>query len=254
VITGDAKRHNVPVLPVDINRSMWNCSIEEGSVRTGFRYVRGIGEEKGGRILKARGQGLYTSLQDFADRAGLDNQSTQNLVAVGAFTAIKRSRRQLLWDAGTIRTTGLTGVNSGQRQESLPIPEMSAAQETITDYAFQGFSASRHIMKLYRQALNRLGAISSVGLIDCPSGTAVLIAGYMVCFQMPPTAKGRFSFMTLEDEDGLINVVIRPEIYRTHRTVIRLEPFLLVEGIVEKKDGLINVRANRFASLREKEG
>lgn len=251
VITGDAKRHNVPVLPVDINRSMWNCSIEEGSLRTGFRYVKGIGEEKGNRILKARQGGPFTSLQDFANRAGIDNQPTQTLVAVGAFSALKTSRRQLLWEAGTLRTTGLAGFAGSEGQESLPIPEMNAAEETITDYAFQGFSASRHIMELYRKALDRLGVLTSSGLIDCRPGAAVLTAGYMVCLQMPPTARGRFSFMTLEDEEGLINVVIRPEAYKAHRTIIRLEPFLLVEGVVEKRDGLINVRANRFVSLGE---
>jgi error-prone DNA polymerase len=257
VITGDAKRHNVPVLPVDINRSMWNCSIEKGSLRIGFRYVKGIGEDKGNRIIKARQEGIFTSLKDFADRVRLDDRSVRNLVAVGAFSAIKRSRRQLLWEAGTLRVTGfpeLTPPAGDKRQENLPIPEMNAAEETITDYAFQGFSASRHIMKLYRRTLDRLGAVTSRGLAHRPSGVAVLTAGYMVCLQMPPTAKGGFSFMTLEDEEGLINVVIRPEVYRMHRTIIRLEPFLLVEGIVEKKDGLINVRAKGFVNLRQKNG
>ncbi len=257
VITGDAKRHNVPVLPVDINRSMWNCSIEGGSLRIGFRYVKGIGEDKGDRILTARRDRLFTSLKDFAGRVRLDDRSVQNLVAVGAFSTIRRSRRQLLWEAGTLRATGfpeLTPLAGDKRQEGLPIPEMNAAEETITDYAFQGFSASHHIMKLYRKALGRLGAVTSGGLGRRPSGTAVLTAGYMVCLQMPPTAKGGFSFMTLEDEEGLINIVIRPEVYRMHRTIIRLEPFLLVEGIVEKKDGLINVRAKGFASLRQKNG
>ncbi|OPY01980.1 MAG: Error-prone DNA polymerase [Syntrophorhabdus sp. PtaB.Bin047] len=258
VITGDAKRHNVPVLPVDINRSTWSCSIEEGSLRIGFRYVKGIGEDKGDRILKARRDSLFTSLKDFADRVRLDDRSVQNLVAVGAFSTIRRSRRQLLWEAGTLRaTTGfpeLTPLAGDKRQESFPIPEMNAAEETITDYTFQGFSVSRHIMKLYRKTLGRLGAVTSGGLADRPSGTAVLTAGYMVCLQMPPTAKGGFSFMTLEDEEGLINVVIRPEVYRMHRTIIRLEPFLLVEGTVEKKDGLINVRAKGFVSLRQKNG
>ncbi|MHB8111432.1 MAG: DNA polymerase III subunit alpha [Syntrophorhabdaceae bacterium] len=249
VIVGDAKRHNVPILPVDINKSMWNCTVEEGAVRTGFRYVKGIGEEKGNQILKNRGQEPFMSLQDFADRSGLDNRSLQNLVAVGAFSAIKNSRRQLLWEAGPIKTAGLAGLNAAE-QGHLPIPEMNAAQETVTDYMFQGFSASRHIMKLYRKTLDNLGAVKSSGLSACPSGSRVLAAGYMVCLQMPPTARGKFSFITLEDEDGLINIVIRPEVYKTYRPIIRLEPFLIVEGIVEKKDGLINVKAQIFQSLR----
>ncbi len=251
VIIGDAKRHNVPILPVDINRSMWICTIEEGSVRTGFRYVKGIGEEKGDRIIKARSRGMYVSLQDFSDRSALDKRSLQNLVAVGAFSAIKSSRRQLLWEAGTIRTAGLTGINSGEAKEHLPIPEMNAGEETITDYIFQGFSPSRHIIKLYRKQLDALGAVPSSRLIHCPFGANVLVAGYMVCLQMPPTAKGKFSFITLEDEDGLINIVIRPEVYKTYRPIIRLEPFLIVEGIVEKRDGLINIKAKSFQSLQE---
>lgn len=250
VIVGDAKRHDVPVLPVDINKSTWNCTVENGAVRTGFRYVKGIGEEKGDRILKHRGQRPFTSLQDFADRSGLDNRSLKNLVAVGAFSAIKNSRRQLLWEAGTIKTSGLAGLNPPLAQEALPLPEMNAAQETITDYMFQGFSASRHIIKLYRKILDKLGAVKSSGLAACHYGSRIITAGYMVCLQMPPTARGNFSFITLEDEDGLINIVIRPEVYKTYRPIIRLEPFLIVEGIVEKKDGLINIKAQSFQSLR----
>ncbi len=250
VIIGDSKRHGVPILSVDINKSAWDCTIEEGSIRTGFRYVKGIGEEKGGRIMAARSRGLFSSLQDFADRSGLDKRSVQNLVAVGAFSAITNSRRQLLWEAGTIRTAGLTGISSGEVNERLPISEMSAAEETITDYIFQGFSPSRHIIKLYRPKLDALGAVPSSRLPGCPSGAGVIVAGYMVCLQMPPTAKGHFSFITLEDEEGLINIVIRPEVYKTYRPVIRLEPYLVVEGIVEKKDGLINIKAKNIQSLQ----
>jgi error-prone DNA polymerase len=259
VIIGDAKRHNVPILPVDINRSMWNCTIEEGSVRTGLRYVKGIGEEKGDRVTRARDRGgAYVSLQDFADRSGLDNRSLQNLVAVGALSAIKNSRRQLLWEAGTIRTAGLAGLTAGETQEKMPIPEMTAGEETVTDYIYQGFSPAHHIIKLYRKKLDTIGAVPSSALVRCPSGSKVIVAGYMVCLQMPPTAKGKFSFITLEDEYGLINLVIRPEVYKTYRTAIRLEPFLLVEGVIEKKDSLINIKANRIenlaASFRQKPG
>ena len=115
---------------------MWNCTIEEGSVRTGFRY----GEEKGNRIITVRSRGTYVSLRDFSERSGLDNRSLQNLVSVGAFSAVKSSRRQLLWEAGTIRSAGLTEIDPAEAKEYLPIPEMDTGEETITDYIFQGFS------------------------------------------------------------------------------------------------------------------
>jgi len=250
VITGDARRHGIKVLPVDINRSSWRCSVEKGSLRTGFRYVKGIGEEKGDLILKARKGGSFSSLQDFIDRTNLDNLSLQNLIVVGAFEALKRSRRQLLWEAETIKTTGgLSGIYTS-RQEKLPIPEMTVQEETITDYAFQGFSASHHVMELCRDKLNHAGAVKSTALAFVRSGDAVLVGGYTVCLQMPPTAKG-FTFLTLEDEEGLMNIVVEPSVYQTHRILIRLEPLLLVKGTLEKKEGLINIKAKSFQALHD---
>jgi error-prone DNA polymerase len=189
-------------------------------------------------------------LQDFADRTRLDNESLQGLIKVGAFETLQRSRRQLLWEAGTMKAAGgLPEMRLGG-QESLPIPEMTVAEETLVDYACQGFSAGRHIMELYRKALNRLKAIKSRELSCLASGSPVLIGGYRVCLQMPPTAKG-FSFLTLEDEEGLINVVVKPNDYQSYRELIRLEPLLLVIGTLEKKEGLINVKAHTFTSLRK---
>ena len=245
VIVGDMIRHGIAVHPVDINGSAWKCTVEDAStLRIGFRYVKGIGEEKGALILDARERRPFLSLGDFSERAGLDRESTESLVAVGAFDGIKRSRRQLLWEAGAMKAAGFTFPE----EEDLPIPEMGMAEETLTDYAFQGFSAARHIIKLYRKGLDRIKAVKSADLTRRRSGDRVLIAGYRICLQMPPTAKG-FAFITLEDEEGLINVVVRPDKYHVYRMLIRLEPLLLVEGIVEQKEGIINVKAEKFARL-----
>jgi error-prone DNA polymerase len=249
VITGDAKRHGVQILPVNINRSAWKCSLEGRSIRIGFRYVKSIGEDKGALILKARESGPFVSLQDFVDRTRLDNESLQNLVTVGSFETLKRSRRRLLWEAGTKKAAHGLIEMSFDEQESLSISEMSMTEETLVDYAFQGFSATHHIMELYRANLNRLKAVKSKELFRLSSGSSVLIGGYRVCLQMPPTAKG-FSFLTLEDEEGLINVVVKPNDYQAYRALIRLEPLLLVKGVLERKEGLINVRAHTFTSLR----
>jgi error-prone DNA polymerase len=250
VITGDAKRHGIGVLPVDINRSTWKCSLEDGLLRTGFMYVKKIGEEKCERILKARESRFFDSLQDFVNRTKIDNEALQNLIAVGAFETLRRSRRQLLWEAGTLPNNGALNIVNADSGKGLPIPEMSCAEETITDYTFQGFSASHHIMELYRKRLNLLKAIKSSALAHYRSGSRILIGGFTVCIQMPPTARG-FAFITLEDEDGLINIVVGPEEYRSYKTLIRLEPLLLIKGILEKKDGLINVKAILFESLHE---
>ncbi|HVN96060.1 MAG TPA: DNA polymerase III subunit alpha, partial [Syntrophorhabdaceae bacterium] len=250
VITGDARRHAIKVLPVDINRSMWKCSIEAHAVRTGFIYVKGIGEEKAASILKPREQGLFVSLQDFIDRTNLDSLSLQNLIAVGAFETLRRSRRQLLWQAEAIKMAGGLLSMGVIQEEELPIPEMTRGEETITDYAYQGFSAAHHIMELCRERLNGLKAVKSAELARFRSGATVLVGGYIVCLQMPPTAKG-FAFLTMEDEEGLINIVVAPDVYRAHRALIRLDPLLLVQGTLEKKDGLINVKAIHFQTLKK---
>ena len=125
---------------------------------------------------------------------------------------------------------------------------MTAAEKTVVDYTIQGFSSAGHLMSLYRARLAAAGAITSAALAACAGGDSVRIGGYCVCLQVPPTAKG-FAFMTLEDEDGLINVVLRPDDYRRYRPLVRLEPLLLVEGAVERKDGLINVVAREMMKI-----
>ncbi len=247
VIINDAMRHNVAILPLDINKSLWRCSLEEGSLRIGFRYVKAIGKEKGSRILTAREINHFISIQDFLGRTQMDRESLQNLIAVGAFDKICRSRRKLIWEAGIIGKVELPGVDLVEK-EYLPIPEMGAIEEMIIDYTYQGFSASHHIMHLYRKALDLLKAAKSKDLVKYRSGDLVRIGGYRVCLQMPPTAKG-FAFITLEDEEGLINVVLTPDCYWTNRILIRTEPLLLVEGVVENRDNIINVMAKTFTRL-----
>jgi error-prone DNA polymerase len=247
VIIGDAKRHGVMILPLDINRSLWNCSLEDGSLRIGFRYVKGIGEDKANAILEERKKGPFPSLRALCERIRLHPHALQNLIAVGALDTIRPSRRQLLWEAGTINMAGLTGMTF-ETEEEVVLPEMDLTEETVIDYTVQGFSPPRHIMKVFRKALNRLGATTSGGLARSRLGETVRVGGYKVCLQMPPTAKG-FAFITLEDEEGLINVVVRPDDYRKYRSVIRLEPLIFVEGLVDNKEGIVNVRANKISSL-----
>jgi error-prone DNA polymerase len=247
VIVGDARRHGVTVLPADINRSAWQCTIERGRIRIGFRYIRGMGEEKAALVVTERGKGPFRSLGDFYRRTGLERKALQHCIAVGAFDALGRSRRQLLWEAGTLRPVGLEGAHCGEGNV-VPIDEMTAEEETVADYAVQGFSPSRHLMGLYRDSLAAAGAVGSAALVRCVDGSAVRIGGYRVCLQVPPTAKG-FAFVTMEDEDGLINVVVRPYVYGRYRALLRLEPLLLVEGTVERKDGLINVVAREIIRI-----
>ena len=227
VVVGDARRHGVAALPVDVNRSHWACTIEEDHLRLGFRYVKEMGEDRAERITAARAAGPFSSLEDCCVRTGLDKESLKNLVLVGAFDGLERTRRQLLWRLGSgMAREG--GIEFG-RPEKVPLDEMNHTEELFTDYQIQGFSAKRQLLAEFRPRLARAGAVTSAVVAKAPSGTKLTLAGLNVCLQMPPTAKG-FAFMTLEDEEGLVNVVVRPEVYKVYRQVVRLEPLVVVTG------------------------
>jgi len=217
------------------------------NIRLGFRYVKEMGEDRAGKIMAARIQGEFRSLKDFYVRTRLDKESIQNLVAVGAFDEIDRSRRHLLWELGSLVMLGADGMDL-PASEKVTLDAMTVREETVTDYSIQGFSARRHLVDEYRKRLAGLGAVRSSIITVCPSGTDIKIGGLTVCLQMPPTAKG-FAFLTLEDEEGLVNVVLRPDVYKRYRQIVRLEPLLLVEGTIQKEDGVINVIARRVERL-----
>jgi error-prone DNA polymerase len=255
VVVGDAKRHGIAMLPVDVNVSGRLCAVEGGEVRLGFRYVKDLGEDASDAIAAARAKGgLFRSFKDFAARTRLDKAALRSLIIVGAFDGLERSRRQLLWalgamGAGSARQDAMDLDTAGRA----PLDEMSGAEELLAVYGVQGFSATGHLLDIYREDLARLEVASSTDLPHRRSGAAVRVSGYNVCLQMPPTAKG-FAFVTLEDRDGLINVVIRPDVYGKYRQVVRLEPLLVVDGTLERKDGVINVMAEKIAAMDPVDG
>jgi error-prone DNA polymerase len=247
VIINDAKRHGVAILPVEINKSLWQCSIENTGIRLGFRYVKEMGADRAGKIIVARVRGVFTSLKEFCFRTRLDKESIQNLIAVGAFDGIDRSRRHLLWELGSLEMTGYDGMDL-PTSEKVALDEMSCREEIVADYSIQGFSARRHLLEEYRERLNHMGAVGSSQIGRSVSGRDVRIGGLTVCLQMPPTAKG-FAFLTLEDEEGLTNVVLRPDVFKTYRQIVRLEPLIMVEGTIQKEDGVVNLIAKKVISL-----
>jgi error-prone DNA polymerase len=247
VVIGDARRHGVTILPVDVNESRWDCRAGDMAVRLGFRYVRSMGEEGAEWIVAERKKGAFRSFKDFCLRIRVDKDALKNLIVVGAFDGLERSRRQLLWLLRTIDTQCAQPINL-DTSEKVRLDEMNRREELFAAYSVQGFSASAHLLKPYRQRLTQTGAVTSSRLQSLASGARVKLAGYNVCLQVPPTAKG-FAFITLEDEEGLMNIVLRPDIYRAYRKTVRLAPLLLVEGTLEKKGELINVIAATISSL-----
>ena len=248
VVVGDARRHGVEVLPVDVNESLWACAPEGNGIRLGFRYVKSLGEEGARSIEAEREKRVFPSFREFCSRVRLDKDALRSLIIVGAFDRLERSRRRLLWALRSDAAMGLRAMDL-ERPEDAPLDEMTGREELFAAYSIQGFSASSHLLALYRERLGREGAVKSSELSRLASGDAVKIGGYNICLQMPPTAKG-FAFITLEDEEGLVNVVLKPDIYRMYRQLVRLKPLLIVGGVVERKDGVINVMAERVSGMQ----
>jgi error-prone DNA polymerase len=251
VLVNDAKRHGVMVLPVDVNLSQARCTLEEGALRLGFLMVKGVGPEGARAIEEARVQGgPFRSVRDFARRTGLKREALENLVQAGAFDCLGLTRRELLWQVWLVERwrSPMDGLNEGP-VASPALPDQGPWDVLGGEYGALGLSTALHPLQLMRQRLERQGVANSALLGELPDGAEVRVAGMVVCRPRPPTAKG-FAFLTLEDEYGMVNVVVPPRVYQACRLVIRTAPLVVVTGALEKRHGVVNLRAFHVQSLR----
>ncbi|NQT74030.1 MAG: error-prone DNA polymerase, partial [Chloroflexi bacterium] len=248
VLASDAKRHGVALLPVDINRSHDKCTVEAGKVRLSFRYVKGLGGKAIDAILAVRNSFPFVSLDDFYYRARIDADALQNLIMIGAFDSFGSSRRQALWQLGLLEKTSPEQLPLELTGTRVSLPEMVQLEEMKYDYDIQGLSATYHPMRALGREVLGNGTLRSSELEGIREGERVKCAGYVVTRQRPMTAKG-FSFLTLEDEEGMINVILKPNIYEKYRQIFRLELIMEVEGTIQKKNGIINIIADRLSPL-----
>ena len=255
VLVNDGKRHGVNVLLPDINLSGANCAIEGDTVRIGLRYVKGLSEATAQKVAAERQQNRpFRSLFDFLERTRLKREPVENLIACGAFDDLGLERRELLWQIGLLYRSD--GRNGRERQLALPLPTeqdmvelapMSEWDRMVADYAILGLSPNYHPMAFLRPRLNE-GIVPSRMLESLPDGTPVEVAGLVVCQQRPGTAKG-FVFVVIEDEFGLVNLVVKPGLHEQQRSLVRSEPFVIVQGELQRRDGTVNVIAERFTAL-----
>ena len=246
VIIGDARRHGVAVRPVNVNRSQVQCTVEEGAIRLGFLYVDGLGEAGATRLIEARPAGGYRSLGDLCRRTRLPKRLVENLILAGGMSGWEAHKRKLLWELGRLH----------YREEELPLSlpadevalePMTYAEELLNEYGVTGVSAQGHLLEPYRQWLERAGVSTSRELRRVEAGQRVRVAGLVAVRQAPPTAKG-FAFVTLEDETGLTNLVLAPDVLARHRPALD-RPLLLAEGRVEREGSAVNVKVETVAPL-----
>jgi error-prone DNA polymerase len=245
----DTQRHGVAVLPIDVTCSAWNCTLEGGALRMGLKYIAGLREETGRRIERERVRRPFASIADFAARMGPDRSELNRLAYAGAFAAFGHTRREALWQAAAVeRDPKSLLANVKPQSVSAPLPAMLSIEETCADYAATNLTTGPHLMTYLRPKLNVRGVLSAAGLVRARHGAWVKTAGVVIVRQRPGTAKG-FLFITLEDETGLSNLIVTPALFQQHRLLLRSARILLAEGVFQKVDGVMAIRARRFAEL-----
>jgi error-prone DNA polymerase len=250
----EAKRRGIRILPVDLRQSLWGCTVEGDAVRLGFRYIKKLGPQAQEQLEQALAEGPFESVTDFALRTHLNREALERVAMAGTFRSLGLTRRQALWQvlAVTNRQTDELPLRREDRGQER-IPPLLAADALLADFKTMNLSPGHHPMRLFRSRLKRQGVLSAAELTDVSDKAHVRVAGIVVIRQRPGTAKG-FLFLTLEDETGFINVVVKPRYVEHFRREVTFASTLLVEGCVEKEKGVINVIGERFLPLHSERG
>ena len=284
-IVKDAQRHGLKILPVDVTCSEWACSLEavgseQGTVaskialRLGLRYVRGLREEAAQSLVRERTRTPFTSIHDLTHRVPeLRKDELTTLAEIGALNAIgfqiskpdqsnndqseiynlkskiRLHRRDALWQVErAVRASGPLLEQHAEPDERSPLEPMNHEERLVADFHGTGLTVGLHPMAYRRAWLNAMGIRRASDLRDIPSGKRLRIGGCVIVRQRPGTAKG-FVFLSLEDETGVANAIITPDLFHRNRLLLASERFLAIEGILQNQDNVISVKAERVQPL-----
>jgi error-prone DNA polymerase len=265
VLVKDAQRHGLRVKPVDVQVSKWACTIEHEpsgslSLRMGLGYVKGLRQRAAEVLVQERNQrGPFTSTENLTSRVPLLNRKELTLLArVGALNNLEgiEHRRDALWQverAGKMEGPLFMQKSATMRDDTelLPLQKMNTEERLVADYAGTGLTTGRHPMYYRRQELQRERVLTAQELKIVRDGDYVRTAGFIIARQRPGTAKG-FIFLSVEDETGIANVIITPDLYERERVVITRSKFVLVAGLLQNQDGVIHIKAKSVQALSTK--
>ena len=315
-IVKDAQRHGLKLLPVDVTKSEWNCTLEKVprtedrvpsetvascqypvtskvvtlkqqnmddscsqlgtrdsgliALRMGLRYVRGLREEAARSLLRERLLNPFISIHDLTRRVPeLRRDELTTLADIGALNSINNQnstinnsrysvlgtrnsrlhRRDALWQVeAAVRSSGPLIEQNAEPDERSPLAPMNHEERLVADFHGTGLTVGPHPMAYKRAWLNAMGIRRASDLRDLPTGKRIRIGGCVITRQRPGTAKG-FVFLSLEDETGVANAIVRPDLFHENRLLLTSERFLAVEGILQNQDNVISVRAERVQPL-----
>ncbi len=261
----DAQRHGLKCKPIDLTRSDWNCTLEKISdgfaMRLGLRYVKGLRQETALSLLREHAERSFASVEDIKLRVPeIQKSELTALAEVGAlnFLGGRRDfhRRDALWQVErAARRPGPLLEMPETPQDDLaatrsdsPLAPMTHEERLVADFRGTGLTVGPHPMTYRRAELKRQGVRAAIELSALPDGTHVQVAGAVIARQRPGTAKG-FVFLSLEDETGIANVIITPQLFEQDHTVVVHNPFLLIEGKLQNQDNVVSVKAARVTAL-----
>jgi error-prone DNA polymerase len=277
----DARRHGVKVKPVCVAQSEWNCTVmADEMIRLGFCVVNGLRREHTDDFLRERNERRFLSLEDFRKRALLTKDELRRLANLGALNCFAEHRRAAMWKveetpyddllapskehghpepsrgiplrnlkgnmAGSLgpSRTGVFARDDAKKKS--PLPPMTLPERVRADYEVMDLTTGPHPMKLVRAQLPDVWR--AIDLAQAKHGSTVRIAGNVICRQRPGTAKG-FVFISLEDETGVSNAIVTPDLFEQTRLLITEEPFLAIEGEVQNTDNVVLIKAQKILPI-----
>jgi len=262
VLIKDAQRHGLRVRPIDVQRSLAVCSLEVEadnslSLRIGFNYARGMRSTSVEALLDERIlRGPFVSVDELAFRVPVLNRKELVLLArIGSLNTLGRveHRRDALWqveEAGRPVGPLLRGVANAPlaQVQSTPLAAMTTDERLAADYAGVGLTTGPHPMAYHRQQLRANNILSAAEMAACSALAHVRVAGCVIARQRPGTAKG-FVFLSLEDETGIANIILTPDVFERDRLIVTRSRFLLIAGAVQNSDGVIHLKAEHLEPL-----
>jgi error-prone DNA polymerase len=254
VLVNDARRHDVEVKPVEVNTSeYWSHVDARGALRLGFHLVRGLGSAQKERLEAALREGPFADLLAFAQRTQLEKEAIENLAVAGAFAPWFASRREAMWALRALderEARGELGKLMDVDEPAVRFAALNAKAETAFDLWSTGVTTKAQAVAHFRLQLDAQRVLTATRLASMPNHLVCRVGGLVITRQRPGTAKG-FVFLTIEDETGLVNVIVRPDIYEKYRRVIRTSNMLVIEGVLQKEQGTIDLLARAAWTLED---
>lgn len=264
----DAQRHGLKIKPIDVTCSGWLCTLEKTgndfAVRLGLRYVKGLRADVAAQIVQQHSLQPFASIEDLKLRIpAIHKDELATLAMIGSLNHMDNRRpihrRDALWQierasrsAGPLLTNveEFSGSSSAfEKSIDSPLSPMNIEERLVADFHGTGMTVGPHPMGYYRKEMKKQGVRSAIELTRMPHGSHVRVAGSVIARQRPGTAKG-FVFLSLEDETGIANAIITPQIYEQNRLTIVHQQFLLIDGKLQNQDNVVSVKAEQVFPLK----